>query len=128
MTDDYELLEGLWVSVDRVEQVEGGHTPPERPYQFVYYITIHNDSPRTISLTGRKWVITNSEHHKLVVEGDGIVGQFPRLAPGDQFHYNSYHLIDGSSTAEGAYFGRDENGKGILTRIPLFHMELGPSR
>jgi ApaG protein len=91
---------GLWVSVDRVEYVPGASGPPDRPHQFVYYITIHNDSPHAVTVTGRKWIVKNAQGHRTVIEGDGVVGQFPRLTPGDQFHYNSYHLVDSDSEAE----------------------------
>jgi ApaG protein len=115
---------GLWVSVDRVEYVVGASGPPDRPHQFVYFVTIHNDSPRAVTIVGRKWVVTNAQGHRLVIEGDGVVGQFPRLAPGEQFHYNSYHLVDSDSEAEGAYLGKDEQGKGLVVRIPSFRLDL----
>lgn len=127
MESGYQELAGLWVSVDRVEYVKGANTPPHRPYQFVYYITIHNDSLKVITIMGRKWIVTNALGHKLIVEGDGVVGQFPRLTPGDQFHYNSYHLLDSDSVAEGAYLGKDESGAGVITRIPAFKMEIRES-
>lgn len=107
--------------------MKGANTPPHRPYQFVYYITIHNDSLKVITIMGRKWIVTNALGHKLIVEGDGVVGQFPRLTPGDQFHYNSYHLLDSDSMAEGAYLGKDEGGTGVITRIPAFKMEIRES-
>ena len=79
---------------------------PDRPYGFVYHITIHNDSPRVVTIKGRKWVVTNADtNSKLVIEGDGVVGECPRLTPGTQFHYQSYHLIESDSVAEGAYLG-----------------------
>jgi ApaG protein len=122
--DSFEPLEGLWVSLDHIEYIHGGLTPPDRPHQFAYFITIHNDSPRTITIVGRKWIVTNTEGHKLIVEGDGVVGQFPKLNPNDQFHYNSYHLLDSDSIAEGAYLGRDEHGMGVLAKIPPFEMKI----
>jgi ApaG protein len=115
---------GLWVSVDRVEYVVGASGPPDRPHQFVYFVTIHNDSPRAVTIMGRKWVVKNALGHRLVIEGDGVVGQFPRLAPGEQFHYNSYHLVDSDSEAEGAYLGKDEKGEGLVVRIPAFRLDL----
>jgi ApaG protein len=121
---EYQDLPGLWVSVDRVEYVSSTNTPPHRPHQFAYFITIHNDSLRVITVLGRKWVVTNDRGHKMVVEADGVVGQFPRLTPGDQFQYNSYHLLDGNSRAEGAYLCRDEEGVGLIARIPPFQMEI----
>ncbi len=122
--DTYRELPGLWVSIDRVEYVPNPSAPPHRPHQFAYYVTIHNDSLKVVTVLGRKWVVTNAKGHKMVVEADGVVGQFPRLTPGDQFQYNSYHLIDGDSTAEGAYLCRDAEGAGVLARIPLFQMKV----
>lgn len=121
-----ELVElpGLWVSLDRVEYSPNVQATPDRPYKFVYHITIHNDSPRIVTIKGRKWVVTNANGEKLVLEGDGVVGEFPRLSPGTQFHYNSYHLVDSDSVAEGAYIGHDEQGARVLTRIPRFVMEV----
>jgi ApaG protein len=107
-----------------VEYIPGAAGPPDRPYQFVYYITIHNDSPQAITVVGRKWVVTNDAGHRLVIEGDGVVGQFPRLTPGDQFHYNSYHLVDTDSEAEGAYLAKDEQGNGLVVRIPAFRLDI----
>lgn len=126
--ENYETLEGLKVNVDRVEQVEGAQTPPDRPYQFNYHITIHNETPHVVTIVGRKWVVTNAKGHRLIVEGDGVVGQFPRLTPGDRFRYNSYHLIDCDSVAEGAYLGKieDSNGneKPIIVKVASFEMKI----
>jgi len=64
---------------------------------------------------------TNS---KLVIEGDGVVGECPRLTPGTQFHYQSYHLVESDSVAEGAYLAQAEDGERVCTRIPAFKMEV----
>ncbi len=77
-----------------------------------------------MTIKGRKWVVTNATGEKIVVEGDGVVGEFPRLIPGDEFRYNSYHLISSDSVAEGAYIGQDEEGQRVFTRIPPFKMEV----
>ena len=118
-------LPGLWVSLDRVEYNPHEEGTPDRPYGFVYHITIHNDSPRVVTIKGRKWVVTNAEGSKLVIEGDGVVGECPRLPPGTQFHYQSYHLLPWeSAVAEGAYLGQVEDGERVFTRIPPFKMEV----
>jgi ApaG protein len=120
----YQEIPGLSVSVDRVEYLPSAENPAHRPYRFAYDITIRNDSLRIVTILGRKWIITNAKGHKLMIEGDGVVGQFPCLTPGDQFHYNNYHLIDSLSTAEGLYFGKDEEGQNIMVRIPSFQMSV----
>ncbi|MFQ3670712.1 MAG: ApaG domain [Verrucomicrobiia bacterium] len=122
--ESYRELPGLWVSVDRVEYVANPSAPPNRPHQFAYYVTIHNDSVKVVTVLGRKWVVTNARGQKMVVEADGVVGQFPRLTPGDRFQYNSYHLLDSDSVAEGAYLCRDGDGEGVLVRIPPFQMKV----
>lgn len=113
----------LRVTVDRVIYQPQVQTPPDRPHCFVYFISIHNDTETPITIKGRKWVITNSAGEVTAVEGDGVVGQFPTIEPGEKFSYNSYHLLDKTSAvAEGSYLGVDSTGKKVLTRIPSFKM------
>jgi len=116
-------LPGLRVTVDRVVYQPDAQTPPDRPHCFVYYITIHNDSEATVTIKGRKWVGTNEGGDVTVVEGEGVVGQLPRIEPGEKFSYNSFHLLDTRcAVAEGSYLGVDPNGRKVLTRIPRFEM------
>ena len=75
-----------------------------------------------MTIKGRKWVVTDAEGQRLVVEGDGVVGEYPRLEPGEHFSYNSYHTIGSDSVAEGAYFGITKDGEPVFTRIPHFEM------
>ncbi|MDB6037611.1 MAG: ApaG domain protein [Verrucomicrobiales bacterium] len=122
-TGQFTEPEGLRVSVDRVMYQPHVATPPDRPHCFVYFITIHNDTQGPITIKGRKWVVTNDRGEITAVEGDGVVGQFPEIAPGDEFTYNSFHLLDsGSAVAEGSYLGVDAEGKKVVTRIPKFKM------
>lgn len=117
-------LGGLRVTVDRVTFMPNLDAPPERPFPFVYFITIHNDSDETVTIKGRKWVVADSQGDTIVVEGDGVVGKFPRLLPGEDFSYNSYHTIGSDSVAEGAFIGMTDEDKPVLTRIPKFEMKV----
>jgi ApaG protein len=116
-------LAGLRAAVDRVLYMPQLEAPADRPYPFVYFITIHNDSDTPVTIKGRKWVVTDAEGHRVVVEGDGVVGKFPRLDPGECFSYNSYHVIRSESRAEGSFFGVTDSGGAVFTRIPPFVME-----
>ena len=122
MPATFTELQGLRASVDRVVHVPDLEAPPERPFPFVYFITIHNDSAETVTIKGRKWVVSDEEDQCVVVEGDGVVGKFPRLEPGEKFSYNSYHVIGSDSVAEGSFFGVTEQGEPVFTRIPRFEM------
>ncbi|HEX5176985.1 MAG TPA: ApaG domain [Chthoniobacteraceae bacterium] len=122
MSATFTELQGLRASVDRVVHVPDLEAPPDRPYPFVYFITIHNDSNETVTIKGRKWVVRDEEDQQIVVEGDGVVGKFPCLEPGEKFSYNSYHVIGSDSVAEGAFFGVTADGEPVFTRIPRFEM------
>jgi ApaG protein len=123
MPSEFHELPGLTVTVDRVVYQPDAQTPPERPHCFAYFITIHNDSDVPVTIKGRKWVVRNARGEVTAVEGDGVVGQFPVLQPGERFSYNSHHLLDTeSAVAEGSYLGVDAAGRKVLTRIPKFEM------
>ena len=93
------------------------------PHSFVYFITISNDSDVSVTIVGRKWVVTHDDGEVRVLEGNGVVGKTPTIPPGGKFTYNSQHLIrTQTAVAEGAYLGIDQNGRRVLTRIPKFRM------
>ena len=123
MENAFEELAGLQVVVEKVVYMPDLEAPPERPHPFVYFLNIQNESSEWVQIMGRKWVVREkSDDEMVVVEGDGVVGQTPELAPGECFSYNSYHIARGNARAEGAFFGRTEDGKRIMVRIPAFEL------
>ena len=118
-------LPGLTARLDKLHYHHGGATlPPDQPHAFVYFITIHNGSDHTVTLLGRKWVVEHADGNQLVIEGDKIVGETPRLAPGEQFSYNSYHVTGMDATARGSFHGVDEQGCRIHVLLPAFTMTI----
>jgi ApaG protein len=118
-------LDGFKVVVDRVVYQPDMATPEDRPHCFAYFITIHNNSEKTVTIKGRKWVVDEADGNKTVVEGDGVVGLFPELEPGETFDYHSFHLFGGAwALAKGSYIGLDEDGQTVVTRIPEFRMDV----
>lgn len=116
-------LEGLRVTVDQVVYSPMPEGSSGSPHRFIYFVSIHNDSQETVTIKGRKWVVTNDEGQTVVVEGDGVVGKFPTIQPGEHFSYNSFHLLGTRrGRAEGSYFGLDGQGRRVLTRIPPFDL------
>lgn len=121
-------LPGLRVVLDRLVYRRGGpDLPPDRPHAFIYFLSIHNDSDRTVTLLGRKWLILHEDGSRHVVEGDKIVGETPRLAPGEHFSYNSFHVTDRGARCHGSFHGLDEHGTRIFVRIPEFDMTIPPA-
>ena len=126
--ENFKEPPGLFVTVDRVLYQPQVNTPPDRPYCFVYFISIHNETDRAITIKGRKWVVKNAHGKITAVEGEGVVGQTPTIQPGEKFSYNSMHMVDTTRAwAEGSYIGLDLDGKPVLTRIPRFEMQV-PNR
>jgi len=117
-----EEMSGLDVTIDRVVYMPEAETPPDRPHAFAYFITITNNSPETVTIKGRKWVFHGEGDGIEAVEGDGVVGEFPTLKPGEHFSYNSYHINKGSAWAEGSYLGVTQDGRKVIARIPRFEM------
>lgn len=116
-------LPGLHVHLDHLGyRFEKEKAPPETPHLFIYFLTVSNESDRTVTLLARKWVLTFEDGSKQIVEGDKIVGETPTLRPGEQFTYNSFHLVGKEAEVEGTFFGLDADGGRIHTRIPRFEL------
>lgn len=123
MAEKSHELPGLEVELKHLAyRYEGEKAPPETPHLFIYFLSVENRSDRTVTLLARKWVLTFESGEKLVVEGDKIVGETPTLKPGESFTYNSFHLVGEDAEATGAFFGLDEFGERIHTRIPMFEL------
>jgi len=121
--NDLLELPGLSVTLDRLVYAPELPSPPDHPHSFVYFISIRNGSDRTVTIKGRKWVITNARGEVTAIEGDGVVGERPRLGPGEKFSYNSRHTLDTTrAIAEGSYIGVDDQGRRVVVRIPTFEM------
>jgi ApaG protein len=115
-------LAGLRATVDQVIYRPQIEAPADRPFPFAYFITIHNDSDEPVTIKARKWVLTDAANQRVVLECEGLNGAFPRIAPGQNFSFNHYHVIGSDSRAEGAFFGVTDTGEPVFTRIPQFAM------
>lgn len=58
-------------------------------YLFGYHIRICNEGHAPARLLSRHWIITDARGHVEEVRGPGVVGQHPRLEPGECFEYTS---------------------------------------
>jgi ApaG protein len=121
-------LPGLTARLDKLVHHHGGNSlPPDKPHAFVYFITLHNGSENTVTLLGRKWVVQHDDGDQLVIEGDKIVGETPRLGPGESFSYNSYHVTACHARALGSFHGIDDLGRRIHVILPPFEMTPPPA-
>lgn len=63
--------------------------PSGNKWFFLYTVTIVNESADTVQLLTRRWIITDGAGHVEEVNGPGVVGKQPTLAPGESFEYTS---------------------------------------
>ncbi|MDE8653307.1 Co2+/Mg2+ efflux protein ApaG [Novosphingobium album (ex Liu et al. 2023)] len=90
-------------------------------WYWVYHIRIENDSDQTVQLLKRHWRITDGTGKVSLVEGDGVVGEQPVLAPGRSHDYVSgCPLSTPQGSMEGYYTFRRENGTLVKAAIPYF--------
>jgi len=98
--------------------------PDEGRYFWSYTIEIANDGDRTVQLTHRHWQITDANGHREEVRGPGVVGEQPRLKPGDAFSYTSgCPLRTPSGVMVGTYRMVDESGRVFDVAIPAFSLD-----
>ena len=111
------------VTIDRLEYQAEVLTPPDKPHCFAYYISILDEGTETVAIRGRKWVVEESSGEVTAVEGDGVVGEFPILSPGQSFRYNSHHIIRAKkAVVQGSYLGVTLEGERVVIEIPTFEL------
>ena len=90
-------------------------------YVFAYTITITNIGTVTAQLVTRHWIITDADNQVQEVKGDGVVGEQPRLKPGESFEYTSGTAIATPvGTMRGSYQMVAEDGVKFAAPIPEF--------
>ena len=95
---------------------------PERGRWFwAYHLRLENEGTETVQLLTRHWVITDGRGARHSVEGEGVVGEQPVLAPGAIHNYNSFcHLKTSVGTMHGAYTMVTPSGETFEARIAPF--------
>lgn len=100
-------------------------SPSEQRYVFSYTITIHNEGRRAAQLLTRHWIITDANGQVKEVRGEGVVGEQPRLEPGQGFRYSSGAVLETPvGTMEGSYRMVDAEGEHFEAAIPPFRLAI----
>ena len=95
---------------------------PQRGRWFwAYHIRIENHGPMVVQLLTRHWIITDGRGHRHSVEGEGVVGEQPLIAPGGSFDYVSgCPLATPTGSLQGSYHRLGEDGSTVDVDIPKF--------
>ena len=88
---------------------------------WAYHIRIENDGPQPVQLLTRHWIITDGRGNRHSVEGEGVVGEQPVIAPGASFDYVSgCPLSTPTGNMQGTYQMVGEDGESFDVTIPKF--------
>lgn len=88
---------------------------------WVYHIRIENDSDQRVRLITRHWRITDGRGLVNFVDGEGVVGEQPSLAPGQAHDYVSgCPLGTPQGSMEGHYTMQRGDGSLFEVAIPHF--------
>ncbi|MBB3656138.1 ApaG protein [Rhizobium sp. BK650] len=98
--------------------------PDDDRYVWGYRVVISNNSKIAVRLVNRYWNITDQNGQIDEVSGPGVVGEQPRLQPGDTYEYSSGCPLD---TPSGLMFGHyqmeTDEGELFDVDIPAFSLD-----
>lgn len=88
---------------------------------FAYHVSIRNDGQQPARLLTRHWVITDGEERVQEVHGEGVIGEQPRIMPGQTYEYSSGAVLETSvGSMHGSYQMLAEDGTCFDAAIPAF--------
>ena len=114
------------IRIEPVSTYVADQSDPSRDqFVFAYTIRITNTGTVAAKLVSRHWIITDSEHRVQEVRGEGVIGQQPRLAPGESFEYTSGASLNTPvGTMRGSYRMVAEDGREFDATIPPFTLSV----
>ena len=74
--------------------LEDQSKPDDDRYVFSYTIRLRNVGDEPARLHARHWIITDAKGQTREVRGEGVVGEQPRLEPGQSFEYSSGAVLE----------------------------------
>ena len=98
--------------------------PDDRRYVWSYTVTIENRGTEPVQLISRTWNITDGMGQMKQINGPGVVGAQPVIAPGETFEYTSgCPLPTSSGLMSGRYQMQAASGEAFEAEIPAFLLE-----
>jgi ApaG protein len=108
--------------------------PAHSQFVFAYFVRLENIGEQSAQLLSRRWLIHDSvgEGENTEVEGEGVVGEIPVIAPGHIHEYQSFCVLKSPfGYMEGEYLFRRADRTRFAAEIPRFALDaqnaLGPT-
>ncbi|MGJ7029808.1 Co2+/Mg2+ efflux protein ApaG [Niabella hirudinis] len=119
---------GIHVNVEVFFQPEYSNAL-QSEFMFAYRISLENYNAFSVKLLRRSWYIFDSNGSYRQVEGEGVVGVQPVLAPGESYQYMSgCNLRSEMGKMKGSYEMENQNSHQLFSvEIPEFEM-IAPSK
>ena len=103
---------------DQSDEAAGRHV-------FAYTVSILNSGSVAAQLISRHWIITDAHEKVQEVRGLGVIGQQPRLKPGESYDYTSGTAIATPvGTMRGSYQMVAEDGVVFDAPVPQFTLSV----
>ena len=98
--------------------------PAKSQYVWAYQVRIENRGSVAVQLRSRHWKITDGLGRRQEVKGRGVVGETPRLEPGEVFEYTSgTPLSTPSGFMGGTYQMASDTGENFDIEFPTFSLD-----
>lgn len=92
-------------------------------FVFAYQVRIINNSSEAVKLLARHWEIVDADGERKIVEGDGVIGMQPTIAPTESHEYGSFcQLHTDWGTMEGYFIMQSASGRGFNAQVGRFYL------
>ena len=117
----YEATTDLITVSVRPMYVDGQSDIIAKRFVFAYFIRVENGGMQDVQLLRRHWRIVDSNGKVQDVEGEGVIGKQPLIAPGASHEYNSFCVLETfEGHMEGTYLMQRASGERFRVQIPRF--------
>ena len=109
----------------RTRYLDEQSAPADNRYVFAYTIRLENRGDAPAQLLARHWIITDANGRIEEVRGEGVIGEQPRLRPGEDFEYTSGAVLETIvGTMRGSYLWQADDGTQFESPIPQFTLSI----
>jgi len=116
----HRISNGIRITV-RPAYLPSQSNPAGNRYVFTYHVRIENLADAAARLLTRRWLIHDDEAGETVVEGDGVIGEQPRILARQVHEYRSFCVLQcPSGWMEGQYHFARDDGSEFDAQIPRF--------
>ena len=99
-------------------------SPQDSHFVWAYQVNIKNSGHSSIKLNHRNWLIIDANGKVMNVQGEGVVGEYPTIEPGESFEYTSgTPLKTDNGIMQGFYLVSQDNGEKLKIDIPAFSLD-----